>query len=154
MKSSAPSEALRVDNSGGGERRISDDSIKKVARNAEREIENTEKLLEKIQGKIDAETRERILSEVAVARAFLVEGATFAASGDSSGAFEAYRQSIAVSAKLSVILKAFQKERLRLIPRTPIAPVFSKDEHSDDDGGESRDGRGKDGEEDARVSDG
>jgi hypothetical protein len=94
------------------------------------------------------------LSEVAGARAFLVDGATFAARGDSSGAFEAYRQSIAVSAKLSVILKAFQKERLRLIPRTPIAPVFSEDNHSEDDGEESRDGRGKDGEEDARDSDG
>jgi hypothetical protein len=53
-----------------------------------------------------------------------------------------------------VILKAFQKERLRLIPRTPIAPVFSEDNHSEDDGEESRDGRGKDGEEDARDSDG
>ncbi|MBX9765097.1 hypothetical protein K2X83_00450, partial [Patescibacteria group bacterium] len=94
---------------------VPNEKLTRIARGAEREIANAEKILKKVEGRIDQETVQRITSEIAVAKAFFQDGVAYVASGDTSSAFEAYRQSVAVSAKLSVILKAFQKERLRLI---------------------------------------
>ncbi len=111
---------------------VRSETVVRLARTAEKELENMEKLLERMKNKISPEVLARISEDVAGARSLVTEAQRTAREGDFGSAFNFYRSSLNISAKLSVFMKAFQKSRIQEIPESSREPRSFEDEKRND----------------------
>ncbi len=107
---------------------LNPDIVKRIAHRVVDELKESKKLFDRYRVKMDVETGASVAEKIRLAETQIAEADAAFAAGDSSTAFEMYRNASASATKLTVAMKAFAKSKIRI-----VKPLNDGQHKTDDD---------------------
>ncbi|MBY0539532.1 hypothetical protein K2P56_03825 [Patescibacteria group bacterium] len=105
---------------------VSEEVVQRFARSAKKEFQNASRLFERLEERIDEDARMRVNGELSEIKTLMSSADQAVSQNDFALALASYRKAATISVKLSVFLKAFQKSRLKVIPREGASGDFNE----------------------------
>ncbi len=119
--------------------RIKEETALAMGNKAKASIKETQSLLAKASGKLDAATAANAKAQIAKAIALSAEGDVLIKSGDFAGAFHSYQDALVAVSKLSVYLNASSGVNIKLSAPAQDAPSTKNNDNSKSHSNDSED---------------